>query len=138
MGNPMNQMHTYGYLILIYILWYMIYPFTLQIDINVQLKSHSYMISFSINLQPYWIYEAFTHFLELSATIKQHTTLRNYNYDLGSLFKDHKKLQLTENGDKIQNETEFLLLFVLFPWNYIVICKKWKTWNNLTALNYLY
>ena len=37
--------------------------------------------------------------------MKQHTALRDCNYDLGSLFKGHKTLQLTENGDKIQTET---------------------------------
>ena len=38
--------------------------------------------------------------------MKQHTALRDCNYDLGSLFKDHKTLQLVENGDKIQTDTE--------------------------------
>ena len=44
--------------------------------------------------------------------MKQHTTLRDYNYDLGSLFKDHKTLKLTEIGDKIQDETQPVILCI--------------------------
>ena len=94
LGKFMNLPHAFWYLILIHIFRYVIYPFTLQIDINVHFKSHSYLISFSINLQPWWIYEAFTQFLESSATMKQHIVLKDYKYDLGSLFKDHKTSQL--------------------------------------------
>ena len=46
--------------------------------------------------------------------MKQHTALRDCNYDLGSLFKGHKTLQLTENGDKIQIETQqFVVLCII-------------------------
>lgn len=56
--------------------------------------------------------------------MKQHTTLRDYNYDLGSLFKDHKILKITDKGDKIQDETQpvalcinFLEIIHSYAWN---------------------
>ena len=56
--------------------------------------------------------------------MKQHTTLRDCNYDLGSLFKGHKTLQLTEKWRQDSTETRPAILCIYFLEINTVICMK--------------
>ncbi len=71
--------------------------------------------------------------------MKQHIALRDYNYDLGSLFKDYKTLKLTKKGDMIQDETdEILLFFALISLKQYNHMHELKTQRNLTYKNLLH
>ena len=63
--------------------------------------------------------------------MKQHTTLRDYNYDLGSLFKDHKTLRINDKGDKIRDETQFAILCI----NFLEIIHSYAWNQNIETTN---
>ena len=56
--------------------------------------------------------------------MKQHTSLKDCNYDLGTLFEGHKRLQLTEKWRQDLTETQPAILVFYFLEINTIICMK--------------